>query len=97
MVRLPHLPRCFCSQESYVAQPKVLLDDENVMWGAENCNAYDEPDMMNDLDQLDYIPSVMRTLCSHMDGCRSYNSASSIKPGWWLASFWALWVWRAAN
>jgi hypothetical protein len=87
------------SQESWAAQPPLLLDDENVMWGAENCNAYPEPDMMVDLDQMDWIPSVMRHICSHMKGCRSLNAAGRIAPRWAMVFFWAgaLWVWHAAG
>ena len=84
-------------QESYVAQPPIFLDDENVMWGAEDCNAVDEPDIMVDLDKMHYIPSVMLHIWSHMNGCRSYNAASHLQPIWWLTCAWALWAGHAAR
>ena len=85
--------------EDYTMQPPVTFDDENVMWGAENCNAYPEEDVMRPLDEMDWIPPVMRTICSHMDGCNSYNAASrSVSPvGWTAGVIVALSAWTAAR
>lgn len=82
--------------EDYTAQPPDVFDDNNVMWGAENCNAYPEEDVMRPLDEMDYIPSVMRTICSHMDDCNSYNAAplrcSQLSWNMAFVLFWGSWA-----
>jgi hypothetical protein len=75
--------------ENEKAQPPILLDDLNVQEGAENCNSWPTVDPMVPLDK---IPAeiltanpVMKTICSHMDKCNSYNSGPArAAPGWGL-------------
>ena len=63
--------------ETPLTQPPGVLDKDWVMWGAENCNKWEDADMLKDWDQTPYYEI-------EMTGVNTGSPKSTIMPILWI-------------